>query len=115
LRSQWNCTTNGPGARRANYDQLLQQLGVSPEGRHPDPDCLFHWIAEAPGGGLRVTDVWTSQAQFDEFVHDTIAPIAQQLGIPDPHPVKRRPSCQLPGGWKLATPPAVRARSAAAL
>ena len=33
---------NGPGATRANYDQLLQQLGVSPEGRHPDPDCLFH-------------------------------------------------------------------------
>ena len=78
---------HGPGATRANYDQLLQQLGVSPEGRHPDPDCLFHWIAETPGGGFRVTDVWTSQAQFDEFVQNTIGPIAQQLGIPDPHPI----------------------------
>ena len=36
---------------------------------------------------FRVTDVWTSRAQFDEFVQNTIGPIAQQLGIPDPHPV----------------------------
>jgi hypothetical protein len=34
---------NGPGATSANYNQLLQRLGVSPGGRHPDPDCLFHW------------------------------------------------------------------------
>jgi hypothetical protein len=74
---------NGPGATSANYNQLLQRLGVSPGGRHPDPDCLFHWIAETPSG-FRVTDVWTSRAQFDEFVQNTIGPIAQQLGIPDP-------------------------------
>jgi hypothetical protein len=59
---------------------------VSPEGRHPDPDCLFHWIAETPSG-FRVTDVWTSQAQFDEFVQNTLRPISQQLGMPDTHRV----------------------------
>jgi hypothetical protein len=74
---------HGPGATLANYNQLLQQLGVSPEGPHPDPDCLFHWIAEI-GGGFRVTDVWTSRAQFDEFAQNTIGPIAQQLGVPNP-------------------------------
>jgi hypothetical protein len=48
---------NGPGATRANYDQLLQQLGVSPEGRHPDPDLSLPLDSETPGGGFRVTDV----------------------------------------------------------
>jgi hypothetical protein len=74
---------NGPGATLANYNRLLQQMGVSPEGRHPDPDCLFHWIAETPSG-FRVSDVWTSRAQFDEFVQNTLAGPAKAVGIPDP-------------------------------
>jgi hypothetical protein len=77
---------NGPGATLDKYHQLLQQLGVSPEGPHPDAGCLFHWIAETPGG-MRVTDVWRTEEQFQEFVQNTIGPTAQQLGIPDPHPV----------------------------
>jgi hypothetical protein len=78
---------NGPEATLAKYHQLLQQMGATPEGPHPDPDCLFHWIAETPSG-FRVTDVWTSRAQFDEFIQNTVAPLASSLGIPDPHRVE---------------------------
>jgi hypothetical protein len=75
---------HGPGATLDNYHQILEQLGgVQPEGPHPDPGCLFHWITEI-GGGFRVTDVWRSQEQFEQFAQDRIGPIGQQLGVPEP-------------------------------
>jgi hypothetical protein len=73
----------GSGATLDNYRAVLERLGVSPEGPHPDPACLFHWAADIPGG-FRVTDVWRSQAQFEQFAQNKIGPIAQQLGIPQP-------------------------------
>ena len=76
-------TYHGQGATLDNYRAIIQRLGLSPEGPHPDPACLFHWAAEIPGG-FRVTDVWRSQDQFEQFAQNTIGPIGQELGVPQP-------------------------------
>jgi len=74
----------GAGATRANYNEILSELGVASGGTHPgSPACLFHWMAEIPGG-FRVTDVWDNQADFDKFIADTVGPIAVRLNIPQP-------------------------------
>jgi hypothetical protein len=74
---------HGPGATLANYFALLDKLGVPHPGPHPNPDCLFHWATDIPGG-FRVTDVWTSQDEFEKFYRNIILPDAQQIGIPQP-------------------------------
>jgi hypothetical protein len=81
---------NGPGATLANYDKLLQQMNppVAHGGPHPDPDCLFHWTAGTPGG-FRVVDVWTSEAEFNEFIAQIVGPLSGSIGIPQPHPDPR--------------------------
>jgi hypothetical protein len=73
---------NGHGATMENYFKGLKILGGTPEGPHPDPACLFHWITEA-GGGLRVTDVWKSKAAFEAFL-PKVAASSEQVGLPKP-------------------------------
>jgi hypothetical protein len=75
-------TFQGAGATLENYIKSLKILGTVPEGKHPDEDCLFHWVTEA-GGGLHVTDVWTSKAEFEDFV-PKVQGAAAELGMPDP-------------------------------
>ena len=74
---------NGAGATLENYIKSLKILGTVPEGQHPDEDCLFHWVTAPPGGGLRVIDVWTSKAEFEDFVPKVQA-AAAELGMPTP-------------------------------
>ena len=76
-------TFHGQGATLANYDKSLTILGGTPGGPHPDPGCLFHWVAEI-GGGFRVTDVWKTKEQFDAFVEEKVGPAGQQVGMPQP-------------------------------
>ncbi len=73
---------NGAGATLENYIKSLKILGAVPEGPHPDEDCLFHWVTEV-GGGLRVIDVWTSKAEFEDFV-PKVGAAGSQLGMPEP-------------------------------
>ena len=73
---------NGHGATLENYLKGLKILGGTPGGPHPDPNCLFHWITEA-GGGLRVTDVWTSKDKFEAFL-PKVAASSEQAGLPKP-------------------------------
>ena len=78
-------TYQGPGATLGKYYQLLERLGVAPEGPHPARACLFHWIALTPGGqGFRVTDVWTSRDEFLDFAKYKLEPISKDLGMPAP-------------------------------
>jgi hypothetical protein len=77
-------SAHGPGATMDNYFELLKRMGTSPEGRHPDASCLFHWIREEPNGYV-VTDVWTDRASLDKFVEEKVTPISQELGMPQPH------------------------------
>jgi hypothetical protein len=58
-------------------------MGVTPEGPHPDPGCMFHWITDTPSG-YRVIDVWKTKEQFDKFAQETIGPVMQKLDMPQP-------------------------------
>ena len=73
---------DGAGATLENYIKSLKILGATPEGPHPDPDCLFHWVT-VTGGGLRVIDVWTSKAEFEAFA-PKIEAASDELGMPKP-------------------------------
>jgi hypothetical protein len=73
---------SGAGATLENYFKSLKILGAVPEGPHPDEDGLFHWVTET-SGGLRVIDVWTSQAEFEAFL-PKVGAAADQLGMPTP-------------------------------
>jgi len=78
-------TFHGPGATMANYFVSLEKLGATPEGPHPDPGCLFHWVTELPGNaGLLVTDVWKTKEQFEKFIAEKVGPVAKEVGLPQP-------------------------------
>ena len=61
------------------YDEAVAQMGFSPQGAGP-PGCLFHWAAKT-SDGIRVTDVWETQEDFEKFAQETIGPITQKVGI----------------------------------
>ena len=73
----------GQGATLENYFKSIEIMGAAPEGRHPDPGCLFHWVTET-SGGFEVTDVWQTRDQFEQFVRDKVGPVGEQLGMPQP-------------------------------
>jgi hypothetical protein len=70
----------GQGATLENYFKSIEIMGAAPEGRHPDPGCLFHWVTQT-GGGFDVTDVWQTREQF---AREKIGPVGEQLGMPQP-------------------------------
>jgi hypothetical protein len=70
------------GATLDQYDQVIEKMQLQPGGAGA-PGGLFHWVA-ATDGGIRVTDVWESQAQFDAFAQDQIGPISAEVGLPNP-------------------------------
>jgi hypothetical protein len=77
----------GADATIDKYFEAIQLMGAVPEGAHPDPDCLFHWIT-SDAGGLRVTDVWRTREAFDRFAQQQIGPKTEQVGMPKPQPPK---------------------------
>jgi hypothetical protein len=70
------------GATLEQYDEIVGKMGFEPGGRGA-PGGLFHWVAKTPNG-IRVTDVWESQEQFDTFAAEQIGPITQAVGVPNP-------------------------------
>jgi quinol monooxygenase YgiN len=73
----------GNKATMATYFEEIKELGAVPEGPHPDPSCLFHWVTEDPNG-YTVTDVWKNQAAFDKFLNEKVIPVSEKHGIPQP-------------------------------
>ena len=59
------------------------RLGRGCERGSAPPGCLFHWGA-LTDGGLRVTDVWETKKQFEQYAQEKIGPYSQQVGIPGP-------------------------------
>jgi len=59
------------------YDEIIQRLNAagagSPKGR------IFH-VAFGPKDALRVSDIWESRADFENF-GATLMPILQDLGV----------------------------------
>jgi hypothetical protein len=59
------------------YEEARQV--VNWEGDVPDGAVLH--VAGFAGDGLRVTDVWESEDQFNRFVQERLMPGVQQIGI----------------------------------
>jgi hypothetical protein len=64
------------------YDEVAKLMNYEPGGAAP-PGCLFHWGA-LTDRGLRVTDVWETKEQFEQYAQEKIGPFTQQVGIPGP-------------------------------
>jgi hypothetical protein len=71
------------------YDQVIQRMGFSPGGAGA-PGGMFHWVTETDDG-IRVTDVWESQDQFERFAGEKIGPITAEVGIPGPPEISFAP------------------------
>jgi hypothetical protein len=76
-------TFHGHGVTMDKYFEAIKRLGAVPEGPHPGPSCLFHWVTEVEGG-YRVTDVWTEKTAFEKFIQEKVGPVMADLGIPQP-------------------------------
>jgi len=74
---------HGAEATLDKYFEQIKLMGTGPEGAHPAPGCLFHWIT-SDQGGLRVTDVWKTREEFDRFANEKIGPTSEQVGMPKP-------------------------------
>jgi hypothetical protein len=73
---------NFTGGTLEQYDQVIEKMGFEPGGAGA-PGGLFHWAA-ATEDGIRVTDVWESAEQFQQFADEKIGPITQEVGIEGP-------------------------------
>jgi hypothetical protein len=70
---------------------IMEWDGVTPE-QYDEARALVNWEGDVPAGGmfhvaafdgqkLRVTDVWQSAEQFDQFVQTRLMPGVKQIGI----------------------------------
>jgi hypothetical protein len=58
-------------------------MGATPEGRHPDPVGLFHWVTGI-GGGFQVTDVWQTREHSSSSCGTSLDRFGDQVGLPQP-------------------------------
>jgi len=65
------------GITPEHYDQLRALVGWDRE----VPAGMNYHVASYVGETLRMTDVWDTEEQFNDFVATRIAPGLQQLGI----------------------------------
>ena len=70
------------GATLEQYDQVIEKMGFTPGGRG-GAGGMFHWVT-ASDDGIRVTDVWQSQEQFQKFAEEQIGPYTREVGFPNP-------------------------------
>jgi hypothetical protein len=70
------------GGTLEQYDEVAKLMDYEPGGAAP-PGCLFHWGA-LTDRGLRVTDVWETKEQYEQYAQEKIGPYTQQVGIPGP-------------------------------
>lgn len=73
---------NFRGATMAQYDQVIEKMGLTPGGATP-PDAISHWVAET-ADGMRVVDVWESREAYDKFAAEKIGPYSAEAGITEP-------------------------------
>jgi hypothetical protein len=74
------------GATLDQYDQVIEKMGFR-RGGPGAPGGLFHWVTKTDDG-IRVTDVWETKEQFEQFGQEQIGPITQAVGIPSPPEVQ---------------------------
>ena len=70
------------GATLDQYDQVIEKMGLAPQGPGA-PGGIFHWVTKTDNG-IRVTDVWETREQFENFAQQQIGPYTQEVGIESP-------------------------------
>jgi hypothetical protein len=73
---------NFKGGTPEQYDQVIERMGFEPGGAGASGG-LFHWVTMTDDG-IRVTDVWETADQFQQFADEQIAPITEEVGVPGP-------------------------------
>jgi hypothetical protein len=71
-----------PGATLDQYDAVIDGMGLEPGGPTPE-GAIFHFVTRTDDG-IRVIDVWETQAQFDKFAQEQIGPQTQKAGFSGP-------------------------------
>jgi len=71
------------GATLGQYDQVYELMGRSSPGAAAPAGMLFHWVTKTEGG-IQVTDVWETKAQFEAFATDQIGPLTAKAGFEGP-------------------------------
>jgi uncharacterized membrane protein len=61
------------------YDQVVKQMGFEPRGSGA-PGSLFHFVTKT-ADGIKATDVWETQEDFEKFAADKIGPISKSVGV----------------------------------
>lgn len=69
-----------PGTNLSQYDRVVARLNL--KGR-TYKGGLFH-VAGATDDGVRIVDVWESQAAFDAFLEQKLAPALEAEGMEPP-------------------------------
>lgn len=69
-----------PGQTQEQYDQVLQEIGVSGTQLAPAPGHLVHFAGPSNGGWM-VVNVWESKEQADRFFAEKMAPARKKLGL----------------------------------
>jgi hypothetical protein len=70
---------------------LMRWRGVTPE-QYEEARAKVHWEGDIPDGamlhvacfdddGIRVTDVWESQGDFERFAQERLMPVTTEIGI----------------------------------
>jgi hypothetical protein len=77
------------GSTMDQYDQVVEKMGFS-HGGPGAPGGLFHWVTETDDG-FRVTDVWETKEQYEQFAEAKIGPLAAEAGLAGPPEVSYRP------------------------
>ena len=70
------------GGTLDQYDQVIEKMGLRPGGEMPEGG-ISHWVTKTDNG-IRVTDVWETREQFEQFAQEQIGPYSQEVGIPGP-------------------------------
>jgi hypothetical protein len=70
------------GGTIEQYDEVVDKMGFAPGGAGA-PGGLFHWVTQTDDG-FRVTDVWQTKGEYEQFAEAKIGPLAAEAGIPGP-------------------------------
>ena len=66
------------GMTLEQYDEVIKKMGFEPRGE--GPGALFHYVTKT-ADGIRATDVWESQEDFEKFAEEKIGPITKEVGV----------------------------------
>jgi len=75
------------GVGPEQYAAVNEQLGLG-DGAEGWPEHMSYHVAGESGGKFVVVEVWDSQADEEEFLHNRLMPAFQAVGVPQPSRVE---------------------------